>query len=422
MTKTIAVVGGGAAGFFAAIRAAEVAKENDQSVQIFIFESGKEFLRKVSVSGGGRCNVTHHQFDVPLFCQNYPRGQKELRSPFSRFQAKDTVNWFAQRGVDLITEADGRMFPSTHRSSTVVNLLLEAAKNNGIQCLTEHAVTRIEKNAIGVSGSPFLLHFRHGFTQLADVILLATGSTEIGYELAASLGHTITERAPSLFSFKINHPLLHDLSGTSFSNASLKLLIEEVKKPFTQQGPLLITHWGLSGPGVLKISAWAAREIHRLHEAKQSCRLQVNWLGERPSFVMETLEKHQKSVPSQMLHNPFSQQLTKRFWSRVLFVGRVDEKQTWGQISKKQLQQITQILTESELEVQGKSRNKDEFVECGGVSLKEIDFKTMESKVCNGIFMAGEILDIDGITGGFNFQNAWSSGWIAGEAMVVDIE
>jgi predicted Rossmann fold flavoprotein len=418
--KTIAIVGGGAAGFFAAIRAAEVAKEHNHPVKIIIFESGKEFLRKVAISGGGRCNVTHHNFDIPSFCQNYPRGQQELKSPFSRFQAKDTVEWFAKHGVDLIAEADGRMFPSTHKSSTIVNTLIETATQLGVECLTEYAVTQIDATHLQSPLPRFSLHFRNGHQQLADRVLLATGSTEIGYELASHLGHTITERAPSLFSFKINHPLLHDLPGTSFPNAQLRLQIEGIKKPFTQQGPLLITHWGLSGPGILKLSAWAAREINHLHKLNQSYQLLVNWLGEgNPQSTLEMLESHKQAHVSAPMNNLFSNQITKRFWSRLLYLQSIDEKQTWGQTSKKQLQTIAKNLTETSLEVQGKSRNKDEFVECGGVSLKEIEFKTMESKICPGLFVAGELLDIDGITGGFNFQSAWSTAWVAGNMLTL---
>jgi predicted Rossmann fold flavoprotein len=405
--KKIAIVGGGAAGFFAAIRAAELASEQKMPVEIKIFESGKEFLRKVKISGGGRCNVTHHCFDVDQFCQNYPRGAALLRVAMMRFQAKDTVQWFTKRGVPLVAEADGRMFPKTNRSSTVIDCLMKAAQDAGVICLLEHAVVQIDR------ADMFTLHFRHGEIYQADVVMLATGSTEKGYALAQSLGHSITERAPSLFSFKIDDPLLAGLAGTSFSNV---LLLLQVKKKFDSAGAMLITHWGLSGPAILKLSAWAAREIQQQGDA---CELTVNWLGnKREDEVFRLFEDHHKNRPNSPFHNSFSRYITKRFWSQLLKVFDISEQQKWGQVPVASLKKLAQVLCATRLHVHGKSRYKDEFVECGGVDLKEIDEHTMQSKLCPGLFFAGELLDVDGITGGFNFQNAWTGGWIAGSSFL----
>lgn len=410
--RKIIIVGGGAAGFFAAINAAENAKAQGLSVEVKILESSDRTLKKVLISGGGRCNVTHHLFEPKLFCERYPRGSKELLSAFQAFQARDTVEWFMKRGVALVPEEDGRMFPDTDTSETIIRCFLESAEDTGVQVLLNHKVETILKND---SGS-FLLNIKNGEQLEADAVMIATGSMAHGHQLAKSLGHTITELAPSLFSFKISDPLLEELSGLSFENALVQLNLPD-QKPFKEQGPLLITHWGLSGPAVLKISAWAAREmLHANYQAK----LKVNWLGQKRIEDVLDLLKQTKTVGlKSQIQNVYPELIAKRFWLKILAKASIHEDKRWADISNKELQTLAEILFATEFEVLGKNRYKDEFVECGGVHLKEVNFKTMESKLCKGLYFAGEILDVDGITGGFNFQNAWTGGWIAARHMIL---
>lgn len=407
-TQDIVIVGGGAAGFFAAINTAEYAQQNNIPISLKILEFSSSVLKKVRISGGGRCNVTHFLFEPRQFCERYPRGAKELLSSFQRFQARDTVEWFAQRGIHLVAEEDGRMFPETNSSETIIDCFLQEARDLEVQVLLNHRVEAIIKNTDG----SFAIHCADKQPFKADAVMMATGSSPQGYKLAQSLGHTITELAPSLFSFKISDPLISDLSGMSFESAEIKLLIEG-EKVFREKGPMLITHWGLSGPAVLKISAWAAREMKR---ADYKAQLQVNWLGlKRAEDVTEILKKIKETHVKSQIHNVYPEQLAKRFWVQILSKCQIPEDKRWADLSNKELQALSQTLFATEFIVLGKNRYKDEFVECGGVSLKEIDFKTMQSKVCPRLFFSGEVLDIDGITGGFNFQNAWTGSWIAAQ-------
>lgn len=404
----VIIVGGGAAGFFAAINAAEVARERGISANIRILEFSSGVLKKVRISGGGRCNVTHFLFEPKLFCERYPRGSKELLSAFQRFQARDTVAWFERRGIRLVAEEDGRMFPDTNSSETIIACFTEAARELGVQVLLNHRVESVTQTPDG----KFSVHCADKPIMTADAVILATGSSPQGYKLAQALGHTITDLAPSLFSFKITDPLISELSGMSFETAEVKLLIEN-EKPFRERGPLLITHWGLSGPAVLKISAWAAREMKRVdYQAK----LQVNWLGlPRSEDVLTLLKRLRDSSPKSQVHNVYPEQLAKRFWVNILSKCQIPEDKRWADVSNKELQALTQVVFSCEFTVLGKNRYKDEFVECGGVSLKEVDFKSMQSKLCPGLYFSGEVLDVDGITGGFNFQNAWTGSWIAAQ-------
>lgn len=407
----IVVIGGGAAGFFAAINAAENAKVQNLPVQIQILEASALILKKVRISGGGRCNVTHNLFDVRAFCERYPRGHKELNSPFHSFQARDTVEWFKNRGVNLVAEEDGRMFPDTNSSETIIDCFLHEAQKLKIQIHLNHKVEKVEKTASGL----FQVHVRNSGIIDAHSVMIATGSSAFGYQLATNLGHTITELAPSLFSFKIEDPLIRELPGLSFEAAEVKLMIEN-EKPFKERGPLLITHWGLSGPAVLKISAWAAREM--LH-SQYLGKLRVNWMGlDRIESLLELLKaKKQEGLKSQ-IQNIYPEALAKRFWLKVLEKASVPFDKRWADISNKEIQFLAEILFSTEFQILGKNRYKDEFVECGGVALNEINFKKMESKLCQGLFFAGEVLDVDGITGGFNFQNAWTGAWIAAQNMI----
>jgi len=410
MTK-IVVIGGGAAGFFAAINAAEFAAKSKSQVQVQILEASNLILKKVRISGGGRCNVTHNLFDVRAFCERYPRGSKELNSPFHFFQAQDTVQWFKNRGVNLVAEEDGRMFPDTNTSETIIDCFLDSAQKANVEIKLNHKVDSVQKTENG----PFLIQIRNLEPVLADKVMIATGSSAFGYQLAESLGHSITELAPSLFSFKITDSLISDLPGLSFENVEVKLLIEN-EKPFKERGPLLITHWGLSGPAVLKISAWAAREM--LH-ANYLGKLRVNWTGfERIEAVVDLLKKLKLEGQKSQIQNIYPEFLAKRFWLKILEKSNIPMEKRWADTSNKELQTLSESLFSTELEILGKNRYKDEFVECGGIALNEINFKKMESKICPGLYFAGEVLDIDGITGGFNFQNAWTGAWIAANSMV----
>jgi predicted Rossmann fold flavoprotein len=408
--QSIAIIGGGASGIFASIRCAEAAKERKIDVDIRVFEASTKFLKKVRISGGGRCNVTHHIFEVNDFCLSYPRGRKELLSPFQKFQAADTVEWFEERGVGLKHEVDGRMFPITDNSETIIDCFMQEANKHEIKLLNKMNVKSLKK--LGDGRISLFINDDESF--IADSVLIATGSMPGGYRLAKNLGHSITEIAPSLFTFKIQDEILEGLSGTSFSQASLTLQIDGAK-PFEQKGPLLITHWGLSGPALLKLSAWAAREMmHTNYKAK----ITVNWLGiERQDDTEKLLNTIKNNNTKTSVGNAYPSELTKRFWLQLLIKCDISKEKNWSEISKKEFHLIMKNLFSCELDVLGKSRFKEEFVECGGINLKEINFKTMESKVCSGLYFSGEVMDIDGITGGFNFQSAWTSGWIAGNNM-----
>ena len=410
--KAIAIIGGGASGIFAAIRSAQVAKEKKVDVDICVFEASTNFLRKVRISGGGRCNVTHHLMDTKDFSLNYPRGQKELLSPFQKFQAADTIKWFEDRDVNLKYESDGRMFPITDRSETIIDCFIKETNKHKVKLLNKKNVNAIKK----LQNGRLTLSINEDESFIADSVLIATGSKPLGYNLATALGHSITEIAPSLFTFKIDDPILENLSGTSFSNATLTLKIEN-SKPFIQTGALLITHWGLSGPALLKLSAWAAREMmHASYKAK----IVVNWLSiDNKDDAEKWLKAIKKNNTKTSIGNAYPKNLTKRFWLQLLKKCSISKEKNWSEISKNELNQIIENMINCELGIVGKSRFKEEFVECGGVNLKEINLRTMESKICCGLFFSGEVMDIDGITGGFNFQSAWTSGWIAGNNMLL---
>lgn len=392
------VVGGGAAGFFSAITCAE-----NSGKSVLILEKSSQLLQKVKISGGGRCNVTHHCFNPRDLSRNYPRGEKSLIGPFHRFDAEDTVEWFTSRGVTLKTEADGRMFPDTDSSQTIIDTLIDAAKAARVSIHTSEGVISAVKR-----GDQFELTTDAGKSYTATSLVIATGGTRVaaGATLAASFGHELQPATPSLFTFKIKDPRIDGLLGLSVTPAEVSIR----QSKLTSRGPVLITHWGMSGPGILKISAWGARE---LAGRGYQFDISVNWLpDDNPAAVIaekRTIEgKRQLSS-----HSPFPT-IAKRLWLRLLAAAGVPDTTTWSQLSKSQAAQLLIELTASTFEVRGKSTNKDEFVTCGGVSLKEINFKTMESKLVPGLYFAGEVIDVDGITGGFNFQNAWTNGFHAG--------
>ena len=408
----IAIIGGGASGIFASLRCAEIAKENNIKADIRVFESSNKILKKVKISGGGRCNVTHHKNDAKDLCLNYPRGEKEMLSPFTTFKTTDTVKWFRSRGVKLKYEDDGRMFPITDDSKTIINCFIEEAEKYKVKIITKSNIKNISK----LEDEKFSLRLNENNEYIANSVLIATGSKTSGYKLAQSLGHTITELAPSLFTFNIDDPIIKNLQGTSFLNSHLTLQINN-KKPFYQNGPLLITHWGLSGPALLKLSAWSAREMMN---SNYKAKIIVNWLGINSKKDTEDLILVIKKRNSRNnICNAHPKDITKRFWIGLLKKCKISEDKKWAEISNREIDNIIKNLFNCELSIHGKSRFKDEFVECGGVNLKEINFRTMESKICQGLYFSGEVIDVDGITGGFNFQNAWTTGWIAGTNMVL---
>ena len=401
----VVVIGGGAAGFFGAITCANTHPHTN----VILLEAGQQFLAKVRISGGGRCNVTHACFDSAQFVQNYPRGGKALRGAFSRFQAKDTVEWFTQKGVTLKTEEDGRMFPITDNSETIVNCLIDAARQAGVQIKTGARVTEIKVKPDDKNS--FAITLKSGEIITADRLLLATGSNPSGYRWAEQLGHKIIPPVPSLFTFNINDKRLKDLAGISVNHAKIKL----PKAKLEQTGPLLVTHWGLSGPAVLKLSAWGARFL-------QDCRYQtsliINWLPQsNPEVLREELLAVKSQLPQRLISASCPVMIPRRLWKQLTLAVGIDEQKRWAELSNKVLNQLIQELTQGEYKINGKGVFKEEFVTCGGVSLKEVNFKTMESRCCPNLFFAGEILDIDGVTGGFNFQSAWTTGWLAGQAM-----
>jgi hypothetical protein len=408
------VVGGGAAGFFAAIAAAE------QGASVRILEKTPRFLEKVRISGGGRCNVTHACFETPELAANYPRGRRALLGPLKTFAAADTVAWFAARGVTLKTEKDGRMFPVTDSSETIVNCLSEAAKRAGVEL---HANCPVETIRRG-EGGKFEVTLARSTVQpaslnsvpeelTADRVLLATGGCRaaVAGQLAGALGHQLEPPVPSLFTFQIESPWLRSLAGVSLLQA--EVAIPEAK--LRERGPLLLTHWGLSGPAILKMSAWGARALHNLN---YQFKLLVNWLPDlSPEQITEEFQARRQFAGAKILVNVPVAPLTARLWEQLVFAAGLDRETRWAAVTRPQMHALSQRLTRSEFMVTGKSLNKDEFVTCGGVKLGEVNFQTMESRVCPGLYFAGELLDIDGITGGFNFQAAWTTGYIAGLAM-----
>lgn len=399
---SLAIIGGGPAGFFAAIRAAQLYPKH----RVIILEKTKQLLTKVKISGGGRCNVTHACFDPAALVKFYPRGGDELRGPFTRFQPKDTIQWFASRGVQLKVEEDGRMFPTTDQSETIIHCLQRAAMQAGVQVRTECGVNEVER----INGG-FKLEISNGDNLLCQKLLFATGSNSKAYAIVEKLGHSITPLVPSLFTFNIPDSPLLELAGISCPKVQVRLT--EIGKE--QIGPVLLTHWGLSGPAVLKLSAWGARELH----ASGYCTKAVlNWLPDwTENGVRETLMQSKQSMSMKLVGSDPVFPLPKQLWKKSVYLSGIDQEQRWSHLSNKQMQALIQQLRSMSLWVNGKTTYKQEFVTCGGVNLKEVNFKTMESRVCAGLYFAGEVLDIDGITGGFNFQNAWTTGWIAGEAM-----
>ncbi|MGG6297202.1 NAD(P)/FAD-dependent oxidoreductase [Leptolyngbya sp. AN02str] len=405
----VVVIGGGAAGFFSAIACAEA----NPHAQVTLLEASRTSLSKVSISGGGRCNVTHACFEPAALVANYPRGGKALRGAFTRFQPRDTIAWFTKRGVRLKTEADGRMFPTTDDSETIVQCLLQSARNAGVALRVGSPVSSVIRKPHG-----FQVTLKSGEGLVCDRLLLATGSSAVGFRLAVELGHTIAEPVPSLFTFTIPDPALRDLAGVAVDAAQVRLIAPNAK-PLEQTGPLLITHWGLSGPAVLKLSAWGARS---LHDCRYQATLHINWMPyQTTDAVRAALLSSKEIYPKRAIANSDPFGLPRRLWLYLIERANIPADLRLAELSKTHLHHLVQELTRGEYAIAGKGAFKEEFVTCGGVALKEVDFKTMESRQCPGLYLAGEILDIDGVTGGFNFQNAWTTGWLAGKAMAVPL-
>lgn len=408
MTKQlrVIVVGGGAAGFFGAIACAEASPD----AQVTLLEAAPEPLGKVRISGGGRCNVTHHCFDPALLSQNYPRGGKALRGAFTRFQPQDTVAWYKRRGVRLKVEEDGRMFPVTDDSATVIDCLLRELRRTGVQLRIKAVV-----KAVSQTGNGFTVTLRSQEVLTCDRLLLATGSSPQGHRIVASLGHTIESPVPSLFTFNVPDKALHALAGVAVEPVAVKLTVPGRKQNLTQTGPLLITHWGLSGPAILKLSAWGARI---LHESAYQGSLQVNWLpSHSQDYLRDQLQNARQAMPKRAIANHCPFDLPKRLWRYWVQQAGLTEDITWSNLPKKALNYLVATIHHGTFSIQGKGVFKDEFVTCGGIKLAEVNFQTMESRRCPGLFLAGEILNVDGVTGGFNFQSAWTTGWLAGQKL-----
>ena len=394
----IAVIGGGAAGFMAAI----TAKETNPKSNVTIFEKTDKVLVKVKVSGGGRCNVTNATFSISQLIKNYPRGGRELKKSFNHFFTTDTVNWFESRGVTLKTEADNRMFPSSNSSQTIVDLLLNTAENLAIRLSYKSKISAINPSENGINLSI------NGETLIFNKVIIASGGSpkESGLDWLKKLGYKIISPVPSLFTFNMPKNPITKLMGLSVPNVTASIKGGKLK----QNGPLLITHWGMSGPATLKLSSWGAQDL-----AKQNYNfsVQVNWLAMNEEELRSQFTSLTSSRKQMYKHNPL--EIPKRLWHFMLNKLEIAENQIWNELAKKNKNRLINMLLNDEFEVKGKTTFKEEFVSCGGIDLSEIDMQTMESKRHKGIYFAGELLNIDGVTGGFNFQAAWTTGYLAGK-------
>jgi predicted Rossmann fold flavoprotein len=394
------IVGGGAAGFFTAINLAE----KNPKLKIAILERGKEVLSKVRISGGGRCNVTHACFEPNELVKFYPRGEKELRGPFHQFGAGDTIEWFERHDVALKIEEDGRMFPESNSSQTIIDCFLQATQKLNIAVLTGQSVQSIyKKETFWKIETPTEQY-------LSEKLVMATGSNPKIWEMLQQFGHAVVSPVPSLFTFNIKDPRIKELPGVA---AQVTVKVKDTK--LTSTGPLLITHWGMSGPAILKLSAWGART---LFDKNYQFTIFVNWLNEvdtedAEKLLKEIKQEHAKKAVSKK--SPF--EFPNRLWESIVLAAGIENETKWADISKIQLQNLANQLTKASFQVNGKSTFKDEFVTAGGIDLKEINFKTMQSKLHDNLYFAGEIVNIDAITGGFNFQNAWTSGFILANAI-----
>ncbi|MBX9781009.1 MAG: NAD(P)/FAD-dependent oxidoreductase [Chitinophagaceae bacterium] len=402
--QRLIVIGGGAAGFFCAVNAARI----DPQLQVTILEKTDKLLSKVKVSGGGRCNTTHDCMEVPELIKKYPRGNYFVKKTFYQFAVTETVEWFKERGVSLHTEADGRMFPTTNSSQTIINCLLKETDKYGVAIKT-----KVEAKSIEKKDQQFVISTTKGEAYVADFICIATGGypKEYMFDWIKAIGHTIVPPVPSLFTFNMPGHAITKLMGVSVPHAMIKITGSKLK----QEGPVLITHWGLSGPAILKLSAWGARE---LADKQYQFSIIINWLGDtNEQALREHWTDYRTSYSTQKMYgkNPFA--LPNRLWEYFLGMAGIDEATKWAELKSAQQQRLIQLLVAHPFDIKGKTTFKEEFVTCGGISLQEIDPQTMMSKKMNNLFFAGEVTDVDGVTGGFNFQHAWTSGWIAARAI-----
>ncbi|MDC6365515.1 MULTISPECIES: NAD(P)/FAD-dependent oxidoreductase [Flavobacteriaceae] len=415
----IIVVGGGAAGFYAAIHIAE----RSPDLKVAIFERGKTVLSKVKVSGGGRCNVTHGEFSVKDLTTNYPRGEKELLGPFHSYAPMDVIAFFDERGVALKIEEDGRIFPKSNSSQTIIDCFVNEAQRLGVKVLKNSAVKQFEKNGTLWKITTMNKHYT------AKKLLLCTGSNPKIWKQLEQLGHKIVPPVPSLFTFNINDERLKGIQGISVdatveipsktvfaSKANLNLKSKSKEIPvLSSEGPVLITHWGLSGPAILKLSAWGA---NILHEYQYQFRVNINWSPEYTTTSMTGYLKKVKEVEAKKtIVRTQAVDIPKRLWAKLVHASGISKELKWADATKEHLQNLAEQLTASSFRVEGKSTFKEEFVIAGGVDLKEINFKTFESKLHPNLYFAGEIINVDAITGGFNFQNAWTGAYIAAKAI-----
>lgn len=402
----VAVIGAGAAGIFAAITCADA----NPSLRVLVLEKGSSLLAKVRISGGGRCNVTHACFDPKVLIKNYPRGSRELLGPFHRWGPRNTVEWFESRGVALKTEDDGRMFPVTDSSQTIVDCLLNSARDAGVKIQTNTGLVSVQR--LDGPNELFELGLSNGDRLRCSCLLIATGGLKTGpfCKLIEKFGHTITPLAPSLFTFHVKDSLIDGLPGLSVPSAEVSL----PGTNFANVGPVLITHWGLSGPAILKLSAWSSRWAR---EQNYQFKLRLNWTAQNASAVTAAIDLARHDSANRRVSNAPCVEMPGRLWERIVAAAEIPNTTPWSQLRREHAQALVRQLTACELTVSGKSMFKEEFVTCGGVALNEIHFKTMESRIVPGLHFAGEVLDIDGVTGGFNFQAAWTGGRLAGLAM-----
>ncbi|MAZ96805.1 NAD(P)/FAD-dependent oxidoreductase [Schleiferiaceae bacterium] len=400
--STIVVIGGGAAGFFAAIASAEANPDH----RVILLEKGKEVLGKVLISGGGRCNVTHACFDPKELATHYPRGSKELLGPLHKFQPGDTMEWFADRGVELKIEGDNRVFPITDSSSTIANCLIEMAEGAHVEIKKTSGVKTFSQTEDG----GWKVFMTSGDALRADKLMIATGSSKGVWEQLKKVGHKIIPPVPSLFTFNIKDPRINGLSGISLPNATIQVASSDLES----SGPLLITHWGMSGPAVLRLSAWGAYE---LNDRFYRFPILVNWIGRDEDVVVSDFMQEKKFSGKKRIGNHPQYEVPLRLWKSMVAAAGISNTSTWGDLNLKQIKALASELCSAVFQVSGKSTFKDEFVTAGGVDLKEVNFKTFSSKVTPNLYFAGEVLNIDGITGGFNFQAAWTGGFLAGNAM-----
>ncbi len=398
--KDVVVIGGGAAGFFAAINIAE----QNPDLKVAILERGATGLAKVKISGGGRCNVTHAEFVPQELVANYPRGNKELLGPFHQFMTGDTMAWFEDRGVALKIEDDGRMFPVSNTSQTIIDCFLNEAKKNQVEVLYNHSVKSLEQQ-----DHSFSIETSKG-SFLAKKILIATGSNPKIWNLLGQLGHTIVQPVPSLFTFNINDGRIQDIPGVVVKNAQINVL----ETNLFSEGPLLITHWGMSAPAILKLSAFGAVEFaKRAYKFK----IEINFIGQPIERCLGILKKTKQDLAKKTVFKSTQFDLPKRLWHKLVLASGMTQETRWADLNKNQLETIASQLTQAVFKVNGKSTFKDEFVTAGGVSLQEVNFKTLESKRIKNLYFAGEVINVDAVTGGFNFQNAWTSAYIAAQSI-----